>query len=129
MTKCLRALILAGCLTLPALAGGKWEFLGERTVKLVSDKDTIHVTGVEGTFRKIKLAVKKNGVHFIDLKVHFANGQVYDVAMKSFIKAGHETRVIDLPGKARIIKKVVLRYKANSKNRKGRAVVRLWGRH
>ncbi len=112
-------------LVVPAQAAG-WEMLGERTVNYSTDRDTIRVTGAEGVFRKIKLKVLHSGIELIDLKVHFADGSTHDVAVRSFIKAGGETRVIDLPGAVRVIKKVTFVYRTKGR-RPGRGVVRLFG--
>ena len=61
------------------------------------------------------------------MKVHFANGDIVDIAIRKVIPAGGETRLIDLPGRNRIIKKVVFWYESTKKNSK-RATVRLFGR-
>ncbi|MCB1045056.1 MAG: hypothetical protein KDC35_19090 [Acidobacteria bacterium] len=111
------------------LFAGDWEKLGARTVKMHAEFDTITVGAHDGTFDKIKIKVRKNGIQFLDVKVHFANGSVQDVALKDFIAAGSESRVIDLVGDDRTIKKVVFKYKSNKKNLKGKAIVELWGRH
>ena len=114
-----------------ALAGG-WEKLGSREVTFQAERDTISVTIMEGTFKQIKLMVRKNGVRFLDMKVHFANGQTQDVELRAFIPAGGETRVIDLSGRKRIIKKVTFAYKSQGKARGRklkRATVVLWGKH
>ena len=109
-----------------ALAG-PWVLLGQRTVNRLTDRDTI-VVGVEkGTFTKIKLKVKRSGIHFHNVKVHFANGELFDVSLKTFIAAGNETRVIDLPGKDRKIEKVVFWYDTDGK-KKGKGIVKLFGR-
>ena len=108
--------------------GGDWTVLGSRTVKFSADRDVIPVTGSQGTFKRLKLRVKKSGIRVMDMKVHFGDGSVHDVSIRKFIKAGGETRVIDLPGSARVIRKVVLTYKTKNK-RKGGAVVTLWGKH
>lgn len=103
-----------------------WKKLGARTVKLRTERDAIRVGADEGTFRAIKLTVKKSGVHFKDLKVHFVNGGVFDVKIRKLIPAGGETRVIDLPGGHRNIEKVVFWYKSTERTDK-KAKVRLWG--
>ena len=105
----------------------EWILLGERKVDRLTDRDTIVVGADKGTFRKIKFRVKRSGVDFHDVKVHFENGEVFDVTLKSFIKAGSATRVIDLPGGARRIEKVVFWYDTDGK-KKGRGVVKLFGR-
>jgi len=106
---------------------GSWQILGKKKVNRMVDRDTIQVKAAKGTFTKIKLKVKKSGVHFLDVKVYFSNGEVFDVSVKKFIKAGHETRVIDLPGKRRKIKKVVFWYDTNGL-KKGKGVVQLLGK-
>lgn len=108
---------------------GSWEVLGERKVNFRLDRDVIPVTRAEGRFNAIKLSVHHSGVRMIDLKVHFGNGEVQDVAIRKFIPAGGETRVIDLRGGPRVIKKVVFVYKTPRGTRPGRALVRLHGRH
>ncbi len=106
----------------------KWEKLGVRTVKHSVDRDVILVGAKEGTFTAVKLKVKKAGLHFLDMKVHFVNGDVQDVKIRKFIPKGGETRIIDLVGKNRKIEKVTFWYKTTKKNERN-ARVRLWGRH
>lgn len=120
-------LVLLAFLPVPALANG-WEILGERSVNFKAEKDTIRVGPQDGKFRKIKLKVKKNGIHLIDLKIHYANGEVQDVAIRSLIRPGGETRVIDLEGNKRIISKITMRYQSLNK-KKGKSTVRVFGKH
>lgn len=105
----------------------KWKRLGTKKVKFKTERDVIKVGADEGVFTKIKLTVKKSGIHFKDMKVHFSNNDIVDVKIRRIIPAGGETRVIDLPGKNRSIKKVVFWYESTKKNSK-RATVRLYGR-
>ena len=103
-----------------------WKHLGMRTVALSADRDVIGVGAKEGLFKAIKLTVRKSGIHFMDMKVHFRNGDVIDVEIRNLIPAGGETRVIDLPGANRYIDKVVFWYKSTERNPQ-KAVVKLWG--
>jgi hypothetical protein len=103
-----------------------WKLLGLRKVKLRTERDAILVGADEGTFKSIKLTVKKSAINMKDLKVHFSNGDVFDVKIRKIIPAGGETRVIDLPGAKRNIKKVVFWYKSTKRKDK-EATVRLWG--
>ena len=105
----------------------KWKLLGTKKAALSVDRDVITVGADEGTFKAIKLTVKKSGIRMKDMKVHFSNGDVVDVTIRRLIPKGGETRVIDLPGKNRNIKKVVFWYESTKKTKK-RATVRLWGR-
>ena len=111
-----------------AQSAAKWERLGARTVKHSVDRDVILVGAKEGAFTAVKLTVKKAGLHFLDMKVHFVNRDVQDVEIRKFIANGGETRVIDLVDKDRRIEKVVFWYKTTNKNERD-ALVRLWGRH
>jgi hypothetical protein len=103
-----------------------WKLLGTRTVKLSADRDVIVVGPKEGLFKAIKLTVRKTAVQFMDMKVHFRNGDVIDVQVRTLIPAGGETRVIDLPGANRYIDKVVFWYQSLERNPK-KAVVKMWG--
>ena len=110
-----------------ALIGG-WEKLGSKKVNYGLDRDEIIVTAAEGRFSKMKLKVKKSAVNMHKLIVHYGNGDSQNVQLKNTIRAGGESRVIDLNGGKRVIKKVVFWYDTkNLANRK--AVVEVWGRH
>lgn len=83
-------------------------------------------TASRGSFRRIRLTVRESGVEFFDVAVHFANGERYDVPIRSFIPAGGETRAIDLPGHDRVIRRVVFVYRTR-RGADERALVGLWG--
>jgi hypothetical protein len=123
-------LLLAGAFTLfnNFNQPPKWENLGSRTVNWSADHDIIPVTAAKGNFKSIKLFVDKAPVSFGNVKIHFANGGVQDVAIKNRIPAGGETRVIDIVGKDRVIKKVTFWYTTSKPAPKGRAIVTLYGR-
>ena len=121
----LTLVIVLCCSTIFAQAP-KWKLLGTKKVTFRTERDVITVGADEGIFKKIKLTVKNSGVKFKDMKVHFANGDIVDVQIRRVIPKGGETRIIDLPGNNRIIKKVVFWYESTKKNPK-RATVRLFG--
>lgn len=108
---------------------GRWEKLGERTVNYRQDRDVINCTH-KGTFNSLKLGVKGAPVDFDNITVEFLNGAKQELKIRQFIKAGGETRVIDLRGNNRIIKRITLHYnsiKAGGHHRK-KARVEVWGR-
>jgi hypothetical protein len=105
-----------------------WELLGSKEVRFSTDRDIIPVGAKEGRFSSIKIKVKDRGVHFIDLKIHFINGEVQDVPLKSFIRKGEETRVIDLQGGNRRLEKIELVYESKGRGR-GQATVLVFGKH
>ena len=103
----------------------EWKLLGIKKVQLTGELDEIRVGTGKGKFNRIKLRVKDGDVEFRDVKVKFANGETFDVPMRSTIEAGGETRRIDLPGEARIIDKIILVYKTKAGSKS--ATVSVWG--
>ncbi len=126
--KILGLFVLFALLSTHCATAGSWALLGTKTVKIVGERDVIVVTGAEGTFSKIKLLVKRRGIHIGKIVVHYGNGTSAKVAVRKFIPAGGETRAIDLPGNKRTIKKVVFHYKTK-RGAKRRAIVELFGKH
>jgi hypothetical protein len=125
-----RGLILGGLAVLiaaPNASAANWEKLGERSVRLFADYDVIPVTILRGDFRRIKLAVRKNGIFINDLVVVYGTGGTDNIPIRTLIRAGGESRVIDLRGGDRIIRSVQLLYRSIP-NSKGRAEVKLYGR-
>jgi hypothetical protein len=112
-----------------ARRGGKrgWELLGSQKVGFIGDKDVIQVGRKDGDFSAIKLRVKGNEVEFLDVKVVYANGQSDDIQVRNKIRAGGETRAIDLKGGDRFIRRVELVYRSRP-SFKGQATVELWGK-
>ena len=119
--------LCVGVIALSLAWAGEWVHLGQRTVNHRADHDVIKARGARGTCSQIKLQVKHRPVEILDLKVHFENGDVFDVNIARKIPAGGHSRNIDLPGKARNIKKVSFTYRTVGP-RKGKAVVHLWAR-
>ena len=106
----------------------KWEKLGSRKVNVKADHDEILVTAYEGFFTKIKFKVLDAPILVRNVKVVFGNGESKNVKVSKRFNAGMESRVIDLPGNKRVIKKIVMNYTTVAKD-KGRATVVVWGRH
>ena len=113
---------------LEKVAQGDWELLGRRTVNMGADHDEIIVTAKDGVFTKVKLKIKKAPIFLKNINIVFGNGENKNVVFDKNFPAGSETRVIDLPGNKRIIKKVKLNYTTKNKSKTGRAVVALWGK-
>ena len=111
------------CLGLaPATAQAAWEQLGCRKVGFAVDKDVIHVGRSEGKFRSIRLHVSGNKVHMMDLRVIYANGQPDDIPVREEIRAGGQTRALDLRGERRAIRDIEMVYRSQP-NFKGEATV------
>ena len=106
----------------------KWEKLGSRKVNMGADHDEILVTAYEGFFTKIKFKVLDAPILLRNVKIVFGNGESRNVKVNKKFTAGMESRVIDLPGNKRIIRKIVMNYTAVAKH-KGKATFVVWGRH
>ncbi|HLP93249.1 MAG TPA: hypothetical protein VK168_04395 [Saprospiraceae bacterium] len=107
---------------------GPWELLGSRKIDYKVDRDEILVTRAEGVFSAIQIRVKRSPINMHKLAVHYGNGDVEEIDLRQSFRAGSVSRVIDLPGNKRIIRKVVMWY--DTKNlAAGKGVVELWGKH
>jgi hypothetical protein len=104
----------------------QWNLIGEKKVSFLVDRDVIQVKGNDN-YRQIKLKVKDGPVHILDMDVHFENGDKFDVAIKQKFANGGESRVIDLPGGSRNIKKIEFWYETRG-FAKGRGRVQVWGK-
>ena len=106
----------------------RFEKLGDRKVNFKSDKDQISGWR-DGFFNALRLKVTGGTINMQKMVVHFRNGQTHEVELKQNFADGDESRVIDLPGKKRLIDKVVFWYEATSSSEGNKPVVELWGRH
>ncbi len=126
LVKSVSALFLVLAVSIPATAA-QWEKLGQRSVKRGVDKDVMHVTIANGGFRQLKIAVKKSPVNIKKIIVEYANGKRDELKLRSVISAGSESRLMDLRGGKRVIRKVTFYYETIER-RRGKAIVTAWGR-
>jgi hypothetical protein len=104
-----------------------WKFIGDKTVSFGVDRDVVHTGNINDEFRQLKLKVTDGPLKIYDMKVHFDNGDVQDVQLRSLIRKGGESRVIDLDGGLRRLKKIEFWYETKGFAR-GRARVAVWGK-
>ncbi len=105
-----------------------WEVIGEARVNDGLDHDTIPVTAAQGTFKAIQVHVLDHAVQFRSVKIHFGDGEVQNVELRSMIRAGGSSRVIDIEGADRVIRSIELLYDAQTVRGK-KARVRILGRN
>ena len=110
-----------------SVVSAQWQSLGTKEVKDRSEQDTWHITAAKGEFRKIKFTVGGRQVRFYRCEVTYSNGEKDNIEIKNNIRAGGETRAIDLKGKDRYISKVDIWYEAVTARRGVRSSVTLWG--
>ena len=107
-------------------AQSRWDKLGERWVEGKVDRDAIHVGRDDGRFRKIQLVVEHSALELFDVVVVFGDGSQFSPGTRLVFGPGSTSRVIDLPGAERVIRRVEFRY--GNLPGGGRAQVELWGR-
>ncbi len=115
-------------LALPAAvhASDDWQLLGKRNVGQAAETDGIDVGLRDGLFNAIRIDVNEGTVEIYNIRVKFMNGEDYSPDTRLVFKEGERTRVIDLPGEARGIRRIEFAYR-NTESR-GQAVVSVFGR-
>ncbi len=127
----LAAILLTACAPsqpqfAPAALRGDWELLGSRRVSFRAEKDAIGVTAREGLFTALKLEVEGGNLEMYNVRITFGDGETFSPETRFVFREGSWSRTIDLPGKARIIRKVEFWYRSEIK--RGRATVRIYGK-
>lgn len=112
----------------PGPIADRWDELGCQKVGFIVDRDVIRVGREDGRFRAIRVRVAGNRVHMMDLKVVYANGTPDDIPVREEIRAGGQTRPLDLKGERRAIRQIEMVYRSQPSLR-GRATVCVDGLH
>ena len=103
-----------------------WHKITETVANLKSDRDEVVVLGADH-YKAMKLKVTDAPVEITDLTVFYENDSKQDIQVRKLISAGDETRVIDLDGRERAIKKIVIMYKSAPNAENEKAHVEIWG--
>jgi hypothetical protein len=103
-----------------------WEKLGERSVDGKIDHDAINVGRDDGLFDAIQVKVEGSALVMFDIKVTFGNGETFEPKTRLVFEKDTRSRVIDLPGNTRAIKRVD--FKLANLPGGGKARVELWGK-
>ena len=111
-----------------AIHGKGWEKLGAKNVNYRLDRDVINVGAYDGTFKKLKLVVTKGNLNMHRMVVHYGNGSKQEIELRHNFGRRSTSRVIDLRGNKRVIKKITFVYDTKNASRR-RAKVHVYGRH
>jgi hypothetical protein len=106
----------------------RWVKLGSTQVSDKVDRDTILVTARRGNFKALQIRVHERDVQFREVSIRFASGDLQNVEVRDVIRAGGQSRIIDIHGQDRVIRAIELVYDAQSLGGKS-ARVEVWGRH
>lgn len=112
----------------PSPGADRWDELGCQKVGFLVDRDVIRVGREDGRFRAIRVRVAGNRVHMTDLKVVYTNGAPDDIPVREEIRAGGQTRPLDLKGERRAIRQIEMVYRSRPSLR-GQATVCVDGLH
>jgi len=111
----------------PAAGQSAWERLGMRRVNFRLDHDVI-LAASEGRFRSIRIVVAGGDLELFDVKITFGDGETFSPATRLYFKENSRSRTIDLPGAARIIRRIDFYYRSVPGGGQGRATVHVYGR-
>ncbi len=106
----------------------KWERLGSRVVNYGLDKDDIIVGAHEGAFTKLRVVVRGGALNMHKMVVHYMNGTKQEIPLRHNFSKASGSRVIDLAGNKRLIKKITFVYDTKNLAR-AKAKIHVFGRH
>ena len=104
-----------------------WVHLGSRVVGSGGERDIIRTAG-EGRFRHIRLLVEGGDLELFDISITFADGKTLSPAGRFSFTGNLRSRVIALPGGARVIRWINFFYRRLPGGGQGKAIVRVYGR-
>ena len=103
-----------------------WHKIGETTVNFQKDRDEVLILGAN-RFASIKFKVIDAPIDLISMEIFYESGETQKVNINMPIKLKGESRVIDLKGGERNLKKIVFVYKTLSNRKDVKAHVEIWG--
>lgn len=103
-----------------------WHKIGETTVNFKTERDQVLIL-VANKFAAIKFKVTDAPIHLMDLEVYYSSGDKQDIKINMPIEAAGESRVVDLNGGERNLKKIVFVYKTLPNHKDIKAHVEVWG--
>jgi len=103
-----------------------WHKIGETTVDFTKESDFISVIGAD-RFASLQFKVTEAPINLISVEVYFESGDSQKIEINMPIKVAGESKLIDLNGGERNLKKIKFVYKTlpNIKNQKSQ--VEIWG--
>ena len=103
-----------------------WHKIGETTVDFKKDTDEITII-IADRFASIKFKVEDAPIDLVSLAVYYESGDTQKVDVNMPIKLKGESRVIDLNGGERNLKKIVFVYKTLPNRKDVKAHVEVLG--
>lgn len=109
-----------------AAARRGFTFLGDRVVQGGADHDAIGVGAADGRWHSMMIVVEDAPIELYDVVVTFGDGERFSPPTRLVFGTDSRSRVIDLPGNARFIRRVDFAY--GNLVAGAQAKVELWAR-
>jgi hypothetical protein len=103
-----------------------WLKIGETIVDFQTERDEIYVMGAD-RFSAIKFKVDDEPINLISLEIYYDKGDKQEFPVNLSIKAAGESKIIDLDGDERSIRKIVFIYRTLPNRKDVKARVEIWG--
>ncbi|WP_333819411.1 DUF2541 family protein [Ohtaekwangia sp.] len=103
-----------------------WHKIGEIKADFKQENESIVVMGAD-KFKSIKLKVTDAPINIESVTVYYESGATEQLSVRNELKAGAETRTIDLKNKDQDLKKVVFNYRTLPNRKDEKAHVELYG--
>ena len=103
-----------------------WHKIGNTTVSFKNDHDEILILG-SNRFVAVKFKVTDAPIDLEDLEIYFRSGDKQIVHFSMSFEVPGESRVIDLNGGERTVKKIVFKYRTLPNYKDVKAHVEVWG--
>ena len=110
LTSKLFALSLACVLLDTSAALAKEQLIGTATFAQGPVRATLNIGKGASLYTAIRMEVRQSDAEVLDLKIVYGNGSGEDIRVREKFKAGSSSRVIDLAGKSRNIKQIIVTY-------------------
>ena len=120
-------ILLTACIAGAAQSPGRWELLGQREVDFKADHDQIDVGRSEGRFKQLQIRAKNAPIEVSNMVVTFGNDTTFTPKLRHKFTEKSASRIIDLPGERRTIKRIDFNYKSINR-REGKGTVEVRGR-
>lgn len=103
-----------------------WHKIAETTVDLKKEKDEVMVMGAD-RFASLKFKVTDAPINLVSLEVYYEDNTKEDVMVNFPIKVQGESKVVNIKGGEKDIKKIVFVYKTAENSNDQKAHVEIWG--
>jgi hypothetical protein len=105
----------------------EWVMLGKKRVDLARERALFEVDAIENRVGTLVLRVRGNDIELRRIKLIYQSGDVEELDVGKRLYAGEQTTPVELEGRARLLQRVELSYRAVDRSRRP-AEVELWGR-